>query len=391
MIHVCEIMFQRSGHVPFNAGFLAIIQAAFPKEELSFYGGAAHIEELKKQLGQPLTDSVAWIEIQPVPPGIRYGKRFFRELGIIRRLFSNFSRGSTSRLVLTSGFPSTVLALKVARYLQWTNLAVQIVLHGMSGVVGKRYRHPIHRFQDMRTALTLLGNKNIQYIVLEQSVRDTVVKHVPFLSRHVEVLDHPIPPNEGASETIELRAPIRFGFLGLVSKGKGFPLFVRLANECATKNGQSAEFHVIGHFLGEGTGVNDLTALATKPGGSQMSRADFIRRLSSLHFVVLPYESGSYTLTASGALLDAIAWEKPVIARKIPIFEAMFEKYGDIGHLFENDTELTEVVGEIMRGPDRARYRIQVLNLRNARKARAPELLSAAYREMCKKGAKLQV
>jgi glycosyltransferase involved in cell wall biosynthesis len=375
-------MFQRSGHVPFNAGFLAIIRAAFPKEELSFYGGAAHIEELKKQLGQPLAGSVAWLEIQPVPPGLRYGNRFFRELRIIRRLFRILSQDSGSRLVLLSAFPSTILALKAARCLQWINPPVQIVLHRMSGVVGKRYRHPIHRFQDMRTALTLLGNKNIQYIVLEQPVRDTVVKHLPLLSSHVEVLDHPIPPNEGASETIELSVPIRFGFLGLVSKAKGFPLFLRLADELITKNGRSAEFHVIGHFLEDGTGANDLKALATKPGDTQMSRADFTQRLSRLHFVVLPYEVGFYTLTASGVLLDAIAWEKPVIARKIPIFQSMFEKYGDIGHLFKDDTELLEVVEEILKGPDRSRYRTQVLNLRNARKARTPEMLAAVYRQM---------
>jgi hypothetical protein len=391
MIHVCEIMFQRSGHVPFNAGFLAIIRAAFPKEELSFYGGAAHIEELKKQLGQPLAGSVAWLEIQPVPPGLRYGNRFFRELRIIRRLFRILSQDSGSRLVLLSAFPSTILALKAARCLQWINPPVQIVLHRMSGVVGKRYRHPIHRFQDMRTALTLLGNKKIQYIVLEQPVRDTVLENLPFLSRNIEALDHPIAPNEGASETIDLSVPMRFGFLGLVSQSKGFSLFVELANDGTLKNRQSAEFHVIGHFLGDGTGLKDLRALATKPGATQMSRSDFIQRLSRLHFVVLPYEGGAYTLTASGVLLDAIAWEKPVIARKIPIFEAMFAKYGDIGYLFGDDRELVEAVEKILKDLDRSRYRTQVLNLRNARKARAPEMLAAAYREMCEKGAELPV
>jgi len=54
---------------------------------------------------------------------------------------------------------------------------------------------------------------------------------------------------------------------------------------------------------------------------------------------------GPYTLTTSGILLDAIAWEKPVIARKIPIFEAMLEKHGDIGYLFRDDTELKEIIG----------------------------------------------
>jgi hypothetical protein len=386
MIHVCEIMFQRSAHVPFNAGFLATIRAAFPKEVLSFYGGAQHIQELKRQLGQPLAGSILWTEIQAISPRQPYGERFFRELRIIRHLFRILSPESPSRLVLLSAFPSTVLALKIARCLQRKDPAVQMVLHGISGVVGKRYRHPIHRFQDMRTALTLLGNKKIQYIVLEQPVRDTVQNSLPFLSCNIQALDHPIPPNEGASDAIDLSVPMRFGFLGLVSQAKGFPLFVNLADKVTSKYRQSAEFHVIGHFLGDGAAVKDLKALATKPNGFQMARADFIQRVSLLHFVVLPYEKGPYTLTASGVLLDAIAWEKPIIARKIPIFEAMFQKYGDIGHLFVDDTELVEVVEKILKAPDKSRYRNQVLNLRSARKTRAPEVLAAAYREMCRAG-----
>ena len=52
--------------------------------------------------------------------------------------------------------------------------AVQIILHGLSGVVGKRFRHPVRRFQDMKTALTLFGNNGIHYLVLEQFIRDTL-------------------------------------------------------------------------------------------------------------------------------------------------------------------------------------------------------------------------
>jgi hypothetical protein len=123
-----------------------------------------------------------------------------------------------------------------------------MVLHGLSGVVGKRYRHPIHKFQDMRTALTLLGNNGIQYLVLEESIRDRVLKNLPFLSGKIEALEHPISPNEGASQTVDLSEPIRFGFLGFAIQAKGYPLFVKLANEVTAKYGRRAEFHVIGHL-----------------------------------------------------------------------------------------------------------------------------------------------
>jgi glycosyltransferase involved in cell wall biosynthesis len=384
MIIVCEIMFNGGTHVPFNAGLLASIRAAFPKEDLSFFGGAAHLEELKEQVGQPLGSSIAWSEILPIPPGTSYCVRFFRELSIIRRLLRALPQVSTSRLLFTSAVPSTVLALKAARCFRPKNTPVQMVLHGLNGVVGKRYRRPIHRFQDMKTALTLLGNNGIQYLVLEESIRDTVVKNLPHLSGKIEAFEHPISPNEGASQTVDLSEPIRFGFLGFAIKIKGYPLFVKLANEVSAKYGQRAEFHVIGHLPVDGTPVNGTKALATKPAGMRLTRANFIRGVTPLHFIVLPHEATPYTLTASGVLLDAIAWEKPVIARKIPIFEEIFEKYGDIGHLFSDDTELRNIVEQILQAADKSRYRRQVLNLRRLRKSRSPEVLAAAFREMCR-------
>jgi hypothetical protein len=386
MILVCELSFNDAAHVPFNAGLLATVRAAFPKEDLSFFGAAAHIEELKKEAGEPLAGSIVWELIFPPTGGAGYFKRFFHELRAIRRLLRSVPQDSTSRLLMTSASPSTVLALKVARcYHRSKHTPVQIVLHGMSGVVGKRYRCPIRRLQDMKTALTLFKNKNIQYLVLEQSIRDKVLQHLPSLCGKIEALEHPISPNECSFQTIDLSEPIRFGFLGLADKPKGFPLFVMLANHVTAKYGQRVEFHAIGRFPQNGALMDGTEILSTKPRMTRIGRAEFIRGVSPLHFVLLPHEAVSYTLTTSGVLLDAIAWEKPIIARKIPIFEAIFERHGDIGYLFSDDSELRAIVEQILQANDKSRYRTQVLNLRSARKSRAPETLARAYAEMCRK------
>jgi len=386
MIFVCELGFDDGAHVPFNAGLLATIRAAFPKEELSFFGASAHMEQLKQQVGQPLAGSIGWREILPPRPGTVYFKRLFRELWAIRGLLRTLPQDPTSRLVLTSAYSSTVLALKVARGFSSKHTPVQIVLHGLSGVVGKRYRRPIRRFQDMKTALTLLGNSGIQYVVLEQPIRDRVVKHLPLLSGNIKVLDHPISPNETAFQSIDLSEPICFGFLGLADKPKGFPLFVELATHVTAKFGRRAEFHTIGLLPVDTTPVNGTEVLATKPEGRhRMSRANFIRAITPIHYVVLPHEAVHYTVTASGVLLDAIAWEKPVIARKIPIFEALFDKHGDIGYLFSDGAELNDIVERILIAGDKSRYHGQVHNLRSLRKSRSPESLAASYREMCRK------
>jgi hypothetical protein len=176
--------------------------------------------------------------------------------------------------------------------------------------------------------------------------------------------------------------PTRFGFLGLADRSKGFPTFVELANG---KHEKQAEFHAIGRLPENGSAPKGAEVLATKPGRMRLTRIEFIRSIMRLHYIVLPHQPASYTLTASGVLLDAMAWEKPVIARKIPIFEAMFERYGDIGYLFSDDSELKAIVEQILRTADKSRYRTQVLNLQSARKSRAPETLAETYRDICRK------
>jgi hypothetical protein len=50
-------------------------------------------------------------------------------------------------------------------------------------------------------------------------------------------------------------------------------------------------------------------------------------------------------------------------SRKIPIFEAMFEKHGELGYLFNDDTELKAIVERIVQAAEKSRYSCQVQNL----------------------------
>jgi hypothetical protein len=384
MIFVCELSFDDGGHVPFNAGLLTTISLAYPTERLVFFGAATHMAELRKELKPSLADSMTWIEIHPPTPGTSYFKRFVRELRVIWRLQQG-SGDATSRLVFTSSYPSTVLALKAARLFRSERTPVQIVLHGMSGVTGKRYRNPFLRFQDMRSALSFLANTSIQYLVLEESIRKTVLQKLPFLSKNIQTFEHPITPTEGDTAGITLTKPIRFGFLGLADKSKGFPVFLDLAKYITAKHSRIVEFHVIGLLRENVTQMDGTEVLTTKPGTALMSRQKFVLGVKRLHFIVLPHEAASYTVTASGVVLDAITWKKPIVARRIPIFEQMFDKYGDIGYLFYDDKQLREILERILSEADELRYQRQVMNLQLLRKARDPEALAASYRTLCEK------
>jgi glycosyltransferase involved in cell wall biosynthesis len=383
MILLCELSFSGRVHVPFNAGLLAAIHAAFPKEQLGFYGAKTHLEELKHEICPALADSISWQAIAPPDSNASYWKRFPREIQILRKLVGTLGTDPHSRLILTSAYPSTILALKIAQAFRPKHHCVQIILHGMSGVVGRRSKRPHLRLQDTKTAFRLFGNKGIHYIVLEQFIRDTLVNSCPLLSGKVDALEHPISPAQVELPAAELVEPIRFGFLGLADKAKGFPTFVELADRTTARYRTRVEFHAIGHMPKNSLVLNGTSALVSKPQGTLMSRTAFLNGVAPLHFIVLPHEAGPYTLTASGVLLDAIAWGKPVVCRRIPIFESMFSKHGDIGYLFNDDEDLIGVVEKIVEKADDSRYRRQIGNLRNARKTRHPEALAEIYRSIC--------
>lgn len=386
MIVVAELSFNDGGHVPFNAGLLAVVRKAFPGKQVCFFGAPAHIGELKKQVGASLASSITWKEISPIPHDLPYFRRLFREAKRLCTLLRNFTEGATGPLLLANAKPAALVALKLVKCFRFKKIRTQIVLHGqLSGVIGRRYRHPVRRFQEMRTALTIFGNRNLQYVVLEENLRDVLLKNLLTLAGKVEVLDHPLPPNETESKTDHLSTPIRFGFLGLANESKGFPVFVNLAKEITRKFQIQAEFHAIGRVPVEGNPAPQTDALTTKPGVERLSRKDYVQGVEQLHFIIFPHSGSSYKLNSSGTLLDALAWGKPLIARKISIFEDLFAKHGDIGYLFSDDIELGEIVEHVVQKVNKAHYHQQVLNIRKARCSRTPESLAVDYRNICEK------
>lgn len=384
MIIVAELAINDGAHVPFNAGLLEVVRNAFPDRRLYFFGAPAHIDSLRNQVGKALIKSIEWMDLLPLAPDLPYFWRLFREMKRLRTILEHFPQGARGPLILANSKPAALVALKLIKSVQFKEIRVQIVLHGqLGGIIGRRYRHPVRRFQEARTALTILGNNHLQYLVLEANLRDVLLQHLPVLSEKVQVLHHPLPPNEIETRPGGLGTPVRFGFLGLASIPKGFPVFANLAHEICSTCKEQAEFHVIGRIPQEGISSLKLEALATKPSKDRLSRNDYVLGLDQLDFIIFPHQESNYELNASGTLVDALAWGKPLIARKIPLFENLFSRYGDIGYLFSQDTELSQIVQTIVQKADKAHYQQQVLNIQKARCCRTPEVLAVDYRKIC--------
>ena len=231
--------------------------------------------------------------------------------------------------------------------------------------------------------MEIFSHKCIQFIVLEEPIRDAVLKELPYLSTRIGVLDHPIPLDEKHIESNDFYPPIQFGFLGLATEHKGFLKYLTVASEISTRFPGIASFHVIGRSNDQYKYLSfpEMTFLSTKPCTERLSRDKYIQGLKKLHYVCLFCGDRHYEFSASGVMLDSVAWGKPIIAAQLPIFKNLMNRFGDIGYLSKDD-EFSETIGTILRKVDTNRYKRQVLNMHQVKKSRTPDSLAKKYREL---------
>ncbi len=396
MILVFETNWTGTIHAPGNSATLQVIARAFPGQAVRVHAAADHLAELHRDPAFAALANVATVAVA-VPtqyPGRLHlvsARRFRREFAILRAALRAVPADEPVLVMLLSATSTAIFAaawaLRLARRGRRAPAAVQVGLHGnLNDALGWRSRNPLRRRFDLAAALASPPS-GLRYLVLEEGIRDAMHRFAPLAASRTDVLPLPANPGEdAASLPAPLAAPLRIGFVGTATAAKGIDLFLDLARRLGTRFGGRIAFHLVGRAL-PGSDPARFAALAEPVGTAHLPRAEFLRRLARLHYVLLPYQPGYYDLSASGALLDAITWRKPVIALRVPIVAAMFAAAdGGIGVLCDDAAGLEEAVAEIATQMDAGRYAREVVALERLRAARQPAALAARYAALARAG-----
>ena len=75
-----------------------------------------------------------------------------------------------------------------------------------------------------------------------------------------------------------------------------------------------------------------------------LQRTEFVRRLSDIDYVVMPFSTNSYELTASASLLDCVSQAKPVISLNVAGVSALTAQYGDIGFVCKSMAAMRDLL-----------------------------------------------
>ncbi len=384
-ILVFEMTWTGTIHAPGNGSTLQTIALAFPDRDIHVFADDSHLTELRRA---PTLRDNPLIQFHPVTVSDAFRNR--TSVVSMRRLKHEWlTLWHALRQVAPQGpcliylLSATSTAIFAASFLaRWRGqTSVRIGLHGdLFELDGWRSRNPIARALDLTSALRSHHGGILRFVVLESRILDALQRSRPEAASRTDVL--PLPVNMG--EVVETQpewppVPLRIGFVGQATKAKGIDIFLDIAKDMRQRHGEGISFHVIGRAV-PGTDMSIFSPLAEPPTETYLPRAEFVRQLSSMHFVFLPFQPGYYDLATSGALIDAVTWLKPVITLSVDLAVDFFSAAGDIGYLCESLSQMSQTLDALMDAPDEQRYHRQIENLRALRQSRSPDTLASTYR-----------
>ncbi len=372
MILVCEPQCEGCEHVEFNAALLSSVLRAFG-EPVLFLAEPGHLGRVAQRARAAGIDRVAYRPIE-VPP--RHQKGFGRMLpdGRLHREVLKLAGARHARLVIFSS--TTTAGLFALKLMAGAGGALCVVIpHAVLESLDRRGRERWFPY-----VLRMPNPEALRFVFLSPSIEREVLAAVPGLAHATAAIEHPYLFSEPVPH-LPTGRPVRFGSIGVALRERGLEQLIRLARATTQARPGRATF---AHFgpLGDVESVDGARDVIAFPATRDFLPRDvFERGIQGVDYALFLSPPGSYRFLVSGAVMDAISLQRPIIALRNPFIEHCFERLGDIGYLLDSLEEIEELLKRLCVRFPRSHYVAQQEALRLGRGAFAPAAAGAALRE----------
>jgi len=376
MIIICEPQCVGFEHVEVNTALIAAMRCAFPQEEILFLAEKEHLERVSGMLKDQHV-KIQSREIGIPPRFLSNFRRLPRELLLCKSVFKIARNNGANKVLFISITSSTLIAIKVLLRF-FTEIKCVAIPHSLLNTITKRPSLVAETPFWFRFWLSFGNTRRLRYLVLSPYIKERLSFLLPKIGEYVRSVDHPYF-FDAEKESRDLnRDLIRFGLFGAASRRAGADIFFVMAQEILLSHMRFApEFVLVGHIadksiegLLEDSGIIESSDLP-------LSREDFETLAKSVDYALFLNRPDAYDLVASGSLMDAFSYVRPIIALKQPLFEYYFKTMGDIGYLCESYDEIKERILSILANKPNERYRVQQCNILNGREQFSPIVVSS--------------
>lgn len=377
MIIICEPQCVGFEHVPVNAALIAVIRYAYPHEEILFLAEKEHLEHVSEKLEEQSV-KIQSREIDISTRFLSNFRRFPRELLLCKKVFDIARSNAANKVLFASITSPTLISIKVLLRF-FTEIKCVAVPHSTLNSITKRPSLvPTEAPFWFRFSLSVGNMTRLRYLVLSPYIEERLSVLLPKIGEHVRSIDHPYFFDAGNESRHLNRDPIRFGAFGVAARRTGADIFFAMAKEILHSHTRYVpEFVLVGHITDKTIEGLQEDSVIVESSDLPLSREDFETRAKSVDYVLFLNRPDQYDLVASGSLMDAFSYVRPIIALKQPLFEYYFKTMGDIGYLCESYEEIKEQILSILANKPKERYKVQQCNILNGREQFSPMQVSS--------------
>lgn len=341
---------QGASHEMFNASLIIMLSIIFKKVDLKV--SKSSYNNCLKIINRDLPKNIKYSSVKVVEGNGRFSllmRYIFSAFQNIRYLFA-----APKNLIIV--FPyNNLFSIRVVNFCnKFLKKKIIIFCHGeMEGIVKDVKKEGFLHKLLIKLASDFFLNKNVKiskglfFSVLGDDIKKNIKKIigedkiVKFIS-----VDHPYI-FDSKYNYVSSSSKMNFGTVGTINKTKGSVKFFEFASKMNPSLKQKIDIYAIGAIRDVELFKNTDIKLITK-NNALLSREEFNARVSELDYILFFYPSDSYIVTASGAIMDAIRFEKPIIALKNPYFEYIFKKFGAFGYLMNNIDDMISKVEDLL-------------------------------------------
>lgn len=185
-----------------------------------------------------------------------------------------------------------------------------------------------------------------------------------------------------SSTTIQaLHHPIRIGVIGFLKREKerGFDNVKKLA--FALSNDCEFELRLLSSIQEDLLQELPKTVRIMNPESRFIPRSEYNQMIEELDYIYCPYPTGAFEMTASGALLEAMAQRRPIIMHNNDYTIHLIKLYGNFGIIIDDEDEGFERLKQTLK--NETQYSKHIAQQDRILEMISPESLSQNLEKIC--------
>lgn len=359
MIYCIECQFKGWSHQEVNSGLIKEIVQVCGKEPVCVVAEQSHIDVLKtyEYAKEIKFMNYQMKSIQTSSSG--EDECNFKDYIIsLKQLFSDIRLKEGDRVFFMSSNRALIVALELLA-IQYEDVKFFFVMHAIleKVITEGMIKESKHVFT-LKNILRLLSfNRNVYLISYAPDTKKLLKEFLPVRAlRQVIFLHHPVE-REQEPDRVQHESTIKIALIGAAVNANG----VKVINRALEKTkSNKIEFMVLDRQYVQNSFCDERVKVTRKVMG--FDEEEIREAIRTSDWILLPYDSSKYRISASGIFADAIRYEKSILALNSPYIRYYNDKCR-IGFVEDSVEELADRIVEIADGVDTESFHKNVKKL----------------------------